>query len=78
MQALRREFEVLCMKDNKTFDEYFARTLAITNKMTAKGEKMEQTTIVMKVLRFMTIKFNFVVFYIEKSNDVTKFSIDEL
>jgi hypothetical protein len=43
LQALRREFEVLNMKDNETVDEYFSRTLAIANKMTAHGETMDQT-----------------------------------
>ncbi|XP_050914997.1 uncharacterized protein LOC127129941 [Lathyrus oleraceus] len=66
------------MKDNETVYECFARTLAIANKMTAQGEKMEQTTIVEKVLRSMTIKFNYVVCMIEESNDVTSLSIDEL
>src|SRR4051812_50196774 len=61
LQALRREFKVLCMKDNKAVDEYFVRTLAIANKMAAQGEKMEQTTIVEKVLRSMITKFNYVV-----------------
>lgn len=48
LQALRRKFEVLCMKDKETDDEYFSRTLAIANKMTAQGEKMEKITIVEK------------------------------
>ncbi|MCI88214.1 retrovirus-related Pol polyprotein from transposon TNT 1-94, partial [Trifolium medium] len=33
LQALRRDFEVLSMKDNESVDDYFARTLAIANKM---------------------------------------------
>ncbi|XP_058758796.1 uncharacterized protein LOC131632048 [Vicia villosa] len=78
LQALRREFEVLCMKDNKVVDEYFTRTLAIANKMTAQGKKMEQTTIVEKVLRYMITKFNYVVHSIEESNDVRTLFIDEL
>lgn len=39
---------------------------------------MEQTTIVEKVLRYMTIKFNYAVCSIEESNDVIALSIDEL
>ncbi|RVW84102.1 hypothetical protein CK203_040603 [Vitis vinifera] len=33
LQALRREFEVLQMKEGESVDEYFARTLTIANKM---------------------------------------------
>jgi hypothetical protein len=78
LQALRRDFEVLSMKENETVDEYFSRTLAIANKMTAHGERLEQVNIVEKVLRSMTSKFNYVVCSIEESNDVTTLTIDEL
>ncbi|XP_058784653.1 uncharacterized protein LOC131659483 [Vicia villosa] len=66
------------MKDNKTVDEYFEGTLAIANKMFSQGEKMEKTTIVEKVLRFMTTKFNYMVYSIEELNDVSELSFDEL
>ena len=66
------------MKDNEYVDEYFARTLTIINKMIAHGEKLEQITIVEKVSRSMTPKFNYVVCSIEESNDVTTLSIDKL
>ncbi|MCH94270.1 retrovirus-related Pol polyprotein from transposon TNT 1-94, partial [Trifolium medium] len=78
LQALRREFEILGMNENETINDYFARTLAIANRMTAQGERMEQVKIVEKVLRSLTPKFNFVVCSIEESNDVTTLSIDEL
>jgi hypothetical protein len=78
LQALRREFEILTMKDSETVDEYFSRTLAIANRMTAHGERMEQVTVVEKILRSMPSKFNYVVCSIEESNDVTTLSIDEL
>lgn len=61
LQTLRREFEVICMKNNETVDEYFTRTLVVANKMAAQGENLEQTAIVEKVLRSMTMKFNYVV-----------------
>ncbi|MCI36572.1 retrovirus-related Pol polyprotein from transposon TNT 1-94, partial [Trifolium medium] len=60
LQALRREFEVLAMKDDESVDEYFSRTLTIANKMTAHGERMEQVTVVEKILRSMPAKFNYV------------------
>jgi hypothetical protein len=38
LQALRRGFDVLCMKENESVNDFFA----IANCMTAHGEKMEQ------------------------------------
>ncbi|GAU40904.1 hypothetical protein TSUD_297090 [Trifolium subterraneum] len=78
LQALRKDFEVLAMGDSETIDEYFARTMAIANKMTSYGERVTQVTIVEKILRSLTAKFNFVVCSIKQSNDVTTLSIDEL
>ncbi|MCI36985.1 retrovirus-related Pol polyprotein from transposon TNT 1-94, partial [Trifolium medium] len=57
---------------------YFSRTLAIANKMTSHGERMEKVTVVEKILRSMPAKFNYMVCSIEESNDVTALSIDEL
>jgi hypothetical protein len=66
------------MKEGETVNEYILRTLAIANRMTAHGERLEQTMIVEKVLRSMTPRFNYVVCSIGQSNDVTTLSIDEL
>ncbi|MCI70434.1 retrovirus-related Pol polyprotein from transposon TNT 1-94, partial [Trifolium medium] len=46
LQAMRREFEVLAMKEDESVDEYFSRTLVIANKMTSCGQRMEQVTVV--------------------------------
>lgn len=78
LQALRREFEMLLMKEGETVDEYFARTLAIANKMKTHGESMGQTVVVEKILRSMTARFDYVVCSIEESNDVETLTIDEL
>ncbi|CAJ2648156.1 unnamed protein product [Trifolium pratense] len=78
LQSLRREFEVLEMGESESVNEYFARTLAIANRMTAHGERMEQVMVVEKILRSMPERFNYVVCSIEESNDVTALSIDEL
>ena len=78
LQALKREFEILSMKEGEKVDDYFSITLTIANKMKAQGEKMEQTVIVEKILRSMTSKFNYVVCSIEESNNISTMSIDEL
>ncbi|KAI9177638.1 hypothetical protein LWI28_017655 [Acer negundo] len=78
LQALRREFEILSMKESEKVNEYFARTLTIANKMKAHGERMEQSMIIEKILRSMTLKFNYVVCSIEESNDLSIMTIDEL
>lgn len=78
LQALRRDFEILHMKDGETVNNFFARTLTIANKMKAHGETMSQTIINEKVLRSMTSKFDYVVCSIEESNDLNTMTIDEL
>jgi hypothetical protein len=78
MLSLRREFKVLAMGESKSVNDYFARTLAIANKMISHGERFEQSSVVEKILRSMTSKFSYVVCSIEESNNVTTLSIDEL
>ncbi|GAU31303.1 hypothetical protein TSUD_315120 [Trifolium subterraneum] len=78
LQALRREFEILAMKESESVNEYFGRVLTIANRMTAHGERLEAVTIVEKILRSMQPKFNHVVCSIEVSCDVTSLSVEEL
>ena len=59
-------------------NEYFARTLTITNKMKANGEDKGDVTVVEKILRSMTPKFGYVVCSIEESKDIDTLTIDEL
>ena len=78
LQALRKEFEVLHMKIGESVDDYFSRTLIITNKMRIHGEKMNDVVTIEKILRSMTPKYDFVVCSIEESNDLDVLTIDEL
>ncbi|XP_068479007.1 uncharacterized protein [Phaseolus vulgaris] len=78
LQGLRTEFENLRMKSGEAVADFFSRTMAIANKMRIHGEKMQDITIVEKILRSMTPKFNFVVCSIEESKDIDELSIDEL
>ncbi|XP_068319698.1 uncharacterized protein [Pyrus communis] len=78
LQALRKEFKILHMKEGESMNEYFARTLTIANKMRIHGEKMEDVVVIEKILRSMTTKYDYVVCSIEESNDLDILSIDEL
>ncbi|KAE8679726.1 hypothetical protein F3Y22_tig00111398pilonHSYRG00405 [Hibiscus syriacus] len=78
LQALRREFELLAMKEGEKIDIFIGRTLTVVNKMKVNGESMEQSTIVSKILRSLTLRFNYMVCSIEESNDLSTMSIDEL
>ena len=75
-QALRKEFEILQMREGEKVDEYFARTLTIVNKLKVNDENMSQVVVIEKILRSLTPKFDYVVCSIEESNDVDLLTID--
>ncbi|XP_055825788.1 uncharacterized protein LOC129894227 [Solanum dulcamara] len=78
LQVLRKEFEVLHMKEGESVDEYFTRTLTVVNKMRIYGGKLDDVDVIEKILRCMSSKFAYVVCTIEESKDIDTMSIDEL
>ncbi|GMI70265.1 hypothetical protein HRI_000695800 [Hibiscus trionum] len=54
LQTLRKEFEMLSMKDGESITSYYARIMDINNKMRFIGEKMNDVIIVEKILRSLT------------------------
>ncbi|KAM0015322.1 hypothetical protein Hdeb2414_s0033g00724661 [Helianthus debilis subsp. tardiflorus] len=78
LQRLRREFEVLEMKDGESVTEYVGRVMTISNEMRNCGDDMPDLKIVEKILRTLTVNFNFVVCSIEESKDLDSLSVDEL
>ncbi|XP_015158900.1 uncharacterized protein [Solanum tuberosum] len=78
LQALRRDFETLQMKEGESVMSYCARTMEISNKMRFHGEKMNDVIIVEKILRSLTPKYDYVVCSIEESKDIDELSLDEL
>ncbi|XP_019423075.1 PREDICTED: uncharacterized protein LOC109332546 [Lupinus angustifolius] len=78
LQALIREFDLIAMKEGEKVDNFLGQTLTVVNKMKSNGETMEQSAVISKILRSLTVKFNYVIFSIEESNDLSTSSIDEL
>ena len=78
LQKLRRDFEVLEMKEHESVEEYFTRVQAITNQMRSNGETMTDSEVVEKILRTLNEKFMYVVVSIEESKDTETITLDEL
>ena len=66
------------MKAREGVSEYFSRVLSVANKMRTHGEQMQDVTVVEKILRSLSEKFNYVVSSIEESKEVGQLSVDEL
>ncbi|XP_019457613.1 PREDICTED: uncharacterized protein LOC109358000 [Lupinus angustifolius] len=78
LQTLRREYELLQMRDGDTIGEYFTKIRSLTNLMKGCGEVMRDQLVVEKVLRTLNSKFDHVVVAIEESKDLEVFKIEEL
>jgi len=78
LQVLRRQFELLQMEDSESVSDYFSRTLALVNQMKTNGETIRDQQIVEKVLRSLTLKFEYIVTAIEESKDFSAMTVDEL
>ena len=78
LQYLRRDFETLLMTNGESIVDFLSRAMTIVSQMCTYGEKISDETIVAKVLRSLTPKFDHVVAAIEKANDLSMLSVDEL
>ena len=61
LQRLRRDFEVLEMKEGDTITEYFSRVMVVANDMRNLGEDLPDDKVVEKILRTLVEKFTYVV-----------------
>ncbi|XP_076918477.1 uncharacterized protein LOC143578912 [Bidens hawaiensis] len=66
------DFENLNMKEDETIGDYFSRVMSIVSLRRSFGENITDQTIVEKVLRSLTSRFDYVVPSIEVSHDLFK------
>ncbi|KAL1212255.1 hypothetical protein V5N11_029751 [Cardamine amara subsp. amara] len=78
LQTLRYSFETLVMNEKETIQEYLARVSTIVSQMRSYGDSLSNETIVSKVLRTLTPKFEYVIPAIMEANDLSKYTFDEL
>lgn len=77
LQALRRDFETLQIKEGESVTSYCSRVMTIANNMRVHGESMGYTLIVEKIIRSLAPKLDYVVCSIEESSDTDELSLDE-
>jgi len=66
------------MKEGEFLTSYCSRTLGIANNVRFGGQKMDDTTIVEKVICSLTPKFDHGVYSNEESSDIDDLFLDEL
>ncbi|GKV36625.1 hypothetical protein SLEP1_g44733 [Rubroshorea leprosula] len=70
---------ILCKDTSKQiWDSMKKKTMAILNKLRTHGDKTQDVTVVEKILRSMTPKYNFVICAIEEANDLMKCHLKNL
>ncbi|XP_078150197.1 uncharacterized protein LOC144545504 [Carex rostrata] len=78
LQGLRRDFETLNMKQGESVQSFFTQVTTIVNQIRSCGEDLPEKSVVLKVLRSLTTKFDHVVAVIEESKDLSTYTFDEL
>ena len=75
LQSLRRDFETT---NGKSIADFLSIAMTIVSQMRTYGKKISDETIVAKVLRSLTPKFDHVVAAIEEAKDLSILSVYEL
>ena len=69
---LKRQFEVLRMKDNESIKEYVDRLMEVVNKIRLLGKDLTDQRVVEKVLVRLLERFESKISSLEDSKDLTK------
>ena len=77
-QRLITSFGEIKMKENESFDEFYAKLKDIVNSVFNLGETILEPKIVRKVLRFLLERFHAKITTIEDSKDIDKIPLTEL
>nr|KYP39290.1 Retrovirus-related Pol polyprotein from transposon TNT 1-94 [Cajanus cajan] len=76
--TLKREFEMLKMKESESIKEYTSKLSHLVNQMRLYGEVVHDLKIVKKILISLPVKFEAKVAAIEESCDLKKLTISEM
>ena len=66
------------MMETESISDYFSKVLAISNQMKRNSEKLENITIMEKILRSLDPKFENIITVIEQTKDLGAMTIEQL
>ncbi|XP_050896136.1 pheromone-processing carboxypeptidase KEX1-like [Lathyrus oleraceus] len=66
------------IKNNEKIPNYISKVIMITNGMKSRGETFSEDSIIEKVLRYLTPRFDYIIVAIEHSKDLSIMRIEEL
>ncbi|XP_019420667.1 PREDICTED: uncharacterized protein LOC109330847 [Lupinus angustifolius] len=78
LQTIRRKYELLQMEERETISDYLTKILTLTNQMKACGEEVKDQSVIEKVHRTLTPKYDHIVVAIEESKDLDAYKFEEL
>ncbi|XP_019438865.1 PREDICTED: uncharacterized protein LOC109344555 [Lupinus angustifolius] len=78
LQTMRRKYELLQMKENETIAYYFIKILTLINQMKSCGEEVKRQSIMEKILKTLTHKYDHIIVAIEESKNLEAYNIEEL
>nr|AAM01114.1 Putative retroelement [Oryza sativa Japonica Group]AAN04951.1 Putative retroelement [Oryza sativa Japonica Group]AAP52934.1 retrotransposon protein, putative, Ty1-copia subclass [Oryza sativa Japonica Group] len=77
-QSLRKEFELIRMKEGESVDDFAMRLTGLVNNIHTLGAMMEEEMVVKKFLRVVPSKYTQVAISIEQLIDLKTLSVEEL
>ncbi|GAU22960.1 hypothetical protein TSUD_247040 [Trifolium subterraneum] len=77
LQTYKRQFELLQMEEKESVGDFVTRVTKLVNLMKGCGESMNDQSVVEKILRSLTPRFDIVV-AIEESKDLSSTTIEEI
>ena len=78
LQTLRKQYEMIQMKEDESISAYFSRIVTLTNQMKEYGESVTDLQKIEKVLRSLTVDFDYIVVTIKEAKTLFEMNLEEL
>lgn len=77
LQALKREFDTLLMREEEPVSEFIGKLSRVVNQIRGLGEKLEEGTVVAKLLHATPSKFDHITSSMEQFNDLDTMKLED-
>ncbi|KAL5135729.1 hypothetical protein HKD37_03G008575 [Glycine soja] len=75
---MRHQYKLMQMEDTEKIADFFKQIIKLMNSMKLCGETITESTIVEKISRTLTLRFDHIVVAIEESRNIESLKIEEL